>query len=352
MDHPVFILSLEHDVLYANAAAVRDYGYVVEELVGRNADTLSTVPLPIPPEDIVQLPNGHGRTQGDVHAAEQMHRRKDGTQFPASVALSVIREHTGLPVGYVLSVRDTTEERRIAEQLRQSEKLAALGELVAGVAHELNNPLAGISAFAQLMMEEEMTGDQHESIRLIKREADRAVSVIRDLLVFSRKAGPATGPVDVNGLVQLSVRLRGYSLRTVGVEVETDLATDLPLIEGDDQKLQQVMLNLIVNAEYAMRGTREKRLILRTARHDANVVLEVIDTGTGMSADVRARIFEPFFTTKPAGVGTGLGLSVSYGIIDAHGGTIDVQSEIGRGTVFRIQLPLSPANSLRSKISA
>ena len=133
------------------------------------------------------------RTPANVVVAEHVHRRRDGSQFPATVALSFIRQDNGAPIGQVLSVRNLTDERRIAEQLRQSEKLAALGELVAGVAHELNNPLAGISAFAQLLLEEELDDDQRESARLIKREADRAVGVIRDLLLFSRKAGPSDG---------------------------------------------------------------------------------------------------------------------------------------------------------------
>jgi signal transduction histidine kinase len=145
--------------------------------------------------------------------------------------------------------------------------------------------------------------------------------------------------VDLNGLVQLTLRLRTYSLRSSGVEVETHLDPSLPELTGDDQKLQQVILNLIVNAEYAMRGAPLKRLVVRTARESDTVVVEISDTGSGMSEETLQRIFEPFFTTKPAGEGTGLGLSVSYGIVEAHSGTITVDSTTGRGTTFRIVLP-------------
>jgi two-component system, NtrC family, sensor kinase len=338
MDQPVFVLALDRRVLYANDAAVREYGYSLDELTSMSVDVLVASAVPLRASD------DFSGTPANVVIAEHVHRRRDGSQFPATVALSFIRQDSGAPIGQVLSVRNLTEERRIAEQLRQSEKLAALGELVAGVAHELNNPLAGISAFAQLLLEEEtLTDDQRESARLIKRESDRAVSVIRDLLLFSRKAGPSRGPIDLNGLVQLTVRLRAYSLRSSGVDVETHLDPTLPELSGDDQKLQQVILNLIVNAEYAMRRATTKRLAIRTAREGDVVVVEISDTGAGMSEDTLQRVFEPFFTTKPAGEGTGLGLSVSYGIIEAHNGTITVDSALGRGTTFRIVLPIPRA---------
>ena len=339
MDQPVFVLSLDRRVLYANDAAVREYGYGLDELTTMSVDVFVASAVPIRATDDLS------RTPANLVIAEHVHRRRDGSQFPATVALSFIRQDNGAPIGQVLSVRNLTDERRIAEQLRQSEKLAALGELVAGVAHELNNPLAGISAFAQLLLEEELDADQRESARLIKREADRAVGVIRDLLLFSRKAGPSAAPVDINGLVQLTVRLRAYSLRSSGVEVETDLDPALPELSGDDQKLQQVILNLIVNAEYAMRRMATKRLVIRTTREGDTVVIEVSDTGIGMSEETLQRVFEPFFTTKPAGDGTGLGLSVSYGIIEAHGGIITVDSAPGRGTSFRIVLPIPRTRS-------
>jgi PAS domain S-box-containing protein len=340
MDQPVFVLSLDRRVLYANDAAVREYGYSLDELTTMSVDVLVASATPTRTKDDT------ARTPSHVIVAEHVHRRRDGSQFPATVALSFIRQDNGSPIGHVLSVRNLTEERRIAEQLRQSEKLAALGELVAGVAHELNNPLAGISAFAQLLLEEDaLDDDQRESARLIKREADRAVGVIRDLLLFSRKAGPSSLPIDLNGLIQLTLRLRAYSLRSSGVEVETRLDPELPDLAGDDQKLQQVILNLIVNAEYAMRRASVKRLVVRTAREGDAVVTEIADTGTGMSEDTLQRVFEPFFTTKPPGEGTGLGLSVSYGIVEAHNGTITVDSTLGRGTTFRIVLPLPRAYS-------
>jgi signal transduction histidine kinase len=235
-------------------------------------------------------------------------------------------------------------ERALADAMHQTEKLAALGELVAGVAHELNNPLTGISMFAQLLLDESLGEDQRESVRMIKREADRAVGVIRDLLAFSRKTGPRLVAVDLNALVNQTLRLRAYSLQTAGVQVRPELEAALPAIPGDDRKLQQVLLNLIVNAEYAMHRQETRVLTVRTAWEDApdggRVLVEVTDTGTGMAPELVKHIFEPFFTTKPAGVGTGLGLSVSYGIVHAHGGTITVRSTPGAGSTFVVVLPI------------
>jgi signal transduction histidine kinase len=255
-------------------------------------------------------------------------------------------------------------ERALADAMHQTEKLAALGELVAGVAHELNNPLTGISMFAQLLLDESLDEDQRESVRMIKREADRAVGVIRDLLAFSRKTGPRMVAVDLNALVNQTLRLRAYPLQTAGVQVCPELDAALPAIPGDDRKLQQVLLNLIVNAEYAMHRQETRVLTVRTAWEDApnggRVLAEVTDTGTGMAPELVKHIFEPFFTTKPAGVGTGLGLSVSYGIVHAHGGTITVRSTPGAGSTFVVVLPIraqqlpapAPTSSGRRRASA
>ena len=334
MDQPVFILGLDRRIWYANAASVREYQHSVEHLTDITFDALVLSAVPAR-----RLGTGTQSAPSSVWMAEHVHQRRDGTQFPASVMLSYIRDDAGSPVGQVLNVRNLTEERRREEQLRQSEKLAALGELVAGVAHELNNPLAGISAFAQLLLEEALSDDQRESVRLIKREADRAVGVIRDLLIFSRKPGPSNAAVDVNDIIQLTLRLRNYSLRSAGIELHVGLSDAVPRVLGDDQRLQQVLLNFVVNAEYAMQRSERKHLSITTEPQDGGVLISVADTGVGMAEETRQRIFEPFFTTKPAGQGTGLGLSVSYGIVQAHGGSITAESQPGLGSVFRTFLP-------------
>lgn len=338
MDQPVLILGLDRRVRYANGAAVREYGYSAEELGAMEFDVLVTSAVPAR-----RIDPSHVEIAGSVWVAEHVHRRKDGSRFPASVVFSYIRDAAGQVCGQVVHPHNLTAERRIEAQLRQSEKLAALGELVAGVAHELNNPLAGISALAELMATEPLTADQQESARLIKREAERATSVIRDLLTFARKQDPARVPVDLNEVVRLAVRLRSFGLRAAEVKLELDLDPSEPTVLGDAARLQQVMLNLIINAEHAMRETAERVLRIRTLGRREAVEITISDSGAGMSDEVRQRAFEPFFTTKPPGHGTGLGLSVSYGIVRAHDGSITVDSHRGRGTTFTILLPAAIA---------
>lgn len=346
MDQPVFILGLDRRVRYANGAAVREYGYTGEELGTMEFDALVASAIPAR-----RIDPSHIEIAGSVWVAEHVHRRKDGSRFPASVVFSYIRDAAGQVCGQVLHPHNLTAERRLEAQLRQSEKLAALGELVAGVAHELNNPLAGISAIAELMATEPLSADQHESARLIKREADRATSVIRDLLTFARKQDPIRAPVDVNEVVRLALRLRSFSLRTAEVRLELHLDPSEPTVLGEATRLQQVMLNLIVNAEHAMQESPVRRLVIHTIRHRNDVELTITDSGAGMSDEVRQRAFEPFFTTKPPGQGTGLGLSVSYGIVRAHDGSITVDSDRGRGTTFTILLPAATAAQSLSSAS-
>ena len=340
IDHPIFILD-RVGVRYANPAAAREYEWSQVELMEMQFDQL------VAGQDAREgVREADGVRESGVRLSHDVHRRRDGGEFPAAVTISPLTGQNGDLIGQVVSVRNISMDRRLEEQLRQTEKMIALGELVAGVAHEINNPLTGISAFAQLLLEEELGDDQRESVRLIKQESDRAKTVINDLLLFARKTGRGAGPVDINDVIEQTVRLRAYPLRSAGVHVDLQLDPTAPRISGDSQKLQQVLLNVISNAEYAMSGREERKLIVRTTRLEDQLVITAVDTGIGMTAEVRRRIFEPFFTTKPDGVGTGLGLSVSYGIIHAHGGTIDVESERDVGSTVTIVLPAASSDRL------
>ena len=336
MDQPVLILGVDAKVQYANSAAIKEYGYEAHEISGLSVDDFVVASSPtarrqtIPP--IAQ--------EMALWTGEHVHRRKDGSEFPAAVTLSHIRDASNNIIGLVIGVRNLTEERKVSDYLGRTEKLAAIGELVAGVAHALNNPLTCISTYAQLLLEDKLQGEQFESVCLIKREADRAITVIRDLLLFARKTDARDIVVDINTIVKHTVRLRALASRSSGIEVHMHLDDCNPKVRGDEQKLQQVLLNLLVNAESAMEGAEIRHLNVTTQKKQGAVQIVISDTGHGMSESVLQRLFEPFFTTKPPGKGTGLGLSVSYGIIQQHDGTITVDSTPDIGTTFTILLPL------------
>ncbi len=335
IDHPIFILD-RVGVRYANPAASREYGWSQGELMDMQFEQLVAG---VDPTRGRRVTDGVVETEG-ISLVQHVHRRRDGTEFPATVTTSALLAQDGDVLGQVVSVRNVTAERQLAEQLRHTEKMIAVGELVAGVAHEINNPLTGVSAFAQLLLEQALSDEQRESVQLIKQESDRAVAVVRDLLTFSRQDEPAIGPVDLKALLEQTLRLRAYPLRHTGIRVERFNDAAVPRVLGNVQKLQQVMINLISNAEYAMSDAPRRILTVRLERRGEHVALSFTDTGRGMVPEVRRRAFEPFFSSKPSGVGTGLGLSVSYGIVQAHGGTIEVQSETGVGTTVVLTLPI------------
>jgi two-component system NtrC family sensor kinase len=255
------------------------------------------------------------------------------------IALAASRLPEADPPGALLVGRDMTQERELRVRLMESDRLAAVGELVAGVAHEVNNPLSSISAFAQLLLRDTGLTPQHrESIEVIRSETMRASQVVKDLLAFARRSAPQSAPLDLNSVVGRTLRMRQYQFSEASVRVEADLAGDLPSVMGDARQLQQVCLNLLTNAVQAM-SPGGGALRVRTYQANDRVRLEVQDTGPGISVDARAHIFEPFFTTKKEGEGTGLGLSVSYGIVTTHGGTIEVVTTGPAGTTFRVTLP-------------
>jgi PAS domain S-box-containing protein len=250
----------------------------------------------------------------------------------------------GQVTGGVGIMRDVTEERRLADQLLQREKLAAIGQLVSGVAHELNNPLAGILAFAQLLEgTPQSADDQHDALATIQREAKRASKIVANLLLFARQRSPERTPTDLNQVLRDTLELRRYVLRTQQVEVVTQLDETLPRTWADAFQLQQVALNLITNAEQALRAhDGAKCITLATRMRDGFLEMSVSDTGLGIPSAQLDQVFNPFFTTKAVGEGTGLGLAISDGIVRQHGGTIRVESREGAGATFTIVLPLQP----------
>ena len=231
-------------------------------------------------------------------------------------------------------------------QLVQSEKMAAFGQLGAGIAHEIKNPLTGILACAQLAAEDLAPESAvSEDLALIEKEAKRCKEIIENLLKFARQEKAEMRPTDINATIQDAVAISNHQMQLNEVHVEVDLESNLPPIQGNANQLQQVFLNCLINAQQAMEGTPGRIRVSSHRTDDGRVELTFADTGPGIPEEIRDKLFEPFFTTKPTGKGTGLGLSVSYGIIQDHDGEIEVESAAGEGSTFRVLLPLSDVST-------
>ena len=265
---------------------------------------------------------------------------RDGRVFER---YSIPQRQDGEPVGRVWSFRDVTERTQAEQALRQTEKLAAMGSLLAGVAHELNNPLSVILGQAEMMRRTAGSGPLEQKADQIAQAAGRCASIVGNFLALARQRPPERRRVALNEVVREVLDIVTYPLRMDGVDVVLDLDPELPVLVGDPHQLHQVVLNLITNAQDAMRGREGPRMMVVGTSFDAatqRVSLEVSDTGPGIPSEVRSRLFEPFFTTKPPGQGTGLGLSLCQGIVENHGGRIQAESEEGKGALFRVELPL------------
>jgi signal transduction histidine kinase len=239
-------------------------------------------------------------------------------------------------------------------QLVQSEKMAAFGQLGAGFAHEVKNPLAGILGCAQLSMRKLDKGTPlRTNLELIEKETRRCKDIIENLLKFARQEKTVHSVVEVNKVAEDAMAIVNHQLELKQVHLEKDLADDLPLVRGNANQLQQVLMNLIMNAQQAMEGNPGS-VKVTTRRIDSQVEVRVSDTGPGIPKEIQAKIFEPFFTTKPGGKGTGLGLSVSFGIVRDHKGEIRIESEPGKGATFIIMLPVAeqPEAKVRSEVEA
>jgi len=252
-----------------------------------------------------------------------------------------ILDEKGLLLGRVEIYRDLTAQRVFQSKLLQTEKLAEVGQMVTGIAHELSNPLTSILGYAQrLLLRRDPAGDSHEA-RQIFQEAERASAILRQLLLSARDSRPERHRVALNQVVSRTLELQRFNTKAGNIRVQLDLDPVLPFVQGDAGQLQQVLMNLIANARHAIEEQGKGGTIRVKTRRVAEkrVLLEVSDDGPGIPQPIQARIFDPFFTTKPAGVGTGLGLSIVLGIVREHGGKLHLTSNLGQGTVFSIELP-------------
>jgi two-component system NtrC family sensor kinase len=317
-----------------NHAAEVISGYTRAELVGQwFAPMLADDDLPM------ALGFFQKALAGETGLFETQFYRRDGDLRHISVTYSTPQKDEEV----LCLIRDVTDQKMLQEQLIQSEKMSAIGQLVSGVAHELNNPLAGIAAFAQLLLaEKRLPADQKTAAETIYTESRRASRIVQNLLTFARQHKAEKVPTVINQVLDDTIELRHYELRVRGIDLEREYDETLPETMADAHQLQQVFLNLITNAEQAMEQLPRQahRLTVRTRRGGDMIRIEVEDTGPGIPTNLVERIFNPFFTTKPPGSGTGLGLSISLGIVREHGGRIWAENAAGGGARFIIELPL------------
>ena len=349
----VYVCDENGVILRANRALASMLGHEIADVLGRRRDDLwaqlpeYTVLRAWQPLDI-----------GPLHLSPQTTEFRCGQPDRVFVEMAFELHATGVNVGNPMLDRargdggrrlcvlhDVTESRRLQEQLLQSEKLAALGELTSGVAHELNNPLATVVGYAELLsMDKTLSEGVQRKLTTIHSEATRASNIVSNLLSYARRSSPEKQFVVVNEVVEAALEMRRYQLQTDDVRLLLDLAPDLPPIWGDALQLQQVVLNVLNNAAQAIhswRGSGEIRIQTRATTMHGQVAarISIEDNGPGIAPEHLRRVFDPFFTTKPTGEGTGLGMSISLRIISNHDGLLWAESRLGHGARFVIELP-------------
>ena len=306
------------------------FGVARQEAVGRQLSSL------LPEELSAEI--AARRDQEQITGIYKQRLHHQGKLLTLNVSITPLVSKSGERIGRLLLFDDVTQRERMEEQMTQTEKLTSLGLLAAGVAHEVNTPLAVISNYIQMLAKQMPEGDPRQAIvEKIVKQTFRASQIVNNLLNFSRTGAAELTDVDVNRVVEETLSLVAHPLKTSQIQVVKHLGEAIPAVRGSANKLQQVFLNLFLNARDAMPSGG--MLEVRTVAHNGSVEVEIADTGAGIPREHIHRIFDPFFTTKGNGRGTGLGLSVSYGIIKEHAGKIDVRSTPGKGTSFHVEFP-------------
>jgi len=339
-------------VIFFNRAAEKLTGYRAKDVIGKFSVT-RFYPPGVAKDIMEKLRSDEYGGKGKLENLEIKLRTKKGEEIPVMVSASIVYEG-GKEIAYLGIFTDLREKIEMESKLHktkvmlQAEKMASLGSLAAGVAHEINNTLGGILIYASLIMEEfgESNDPRGEDAKKIVDEAIRCREIVKSLLEFGRQTECQFEPVDINQAVNDALFLLENQVLFHNVKIMKGLGSSLPLILGDPNQLRQVFVNMMVNAAEAMAETGGTLTVTTGINSDhSSIFITFQDTGIGISPEIQSKIFDPFFTTKEVGKGTGLGLSVSYGIIQSHHGDIQVKSEVGKGCTFTIFLPVFPMES-------
>lgn len=269
-------------------------------------------------------------------------RHRDGSWRTMRASASPLFDAESKVSGVIVSVRDITVEKKLEQQIIQSERLAAMGQMIGGFAHELNNPLTGILGMSELLQDSQTAEGTRKQLEMLQQQARRAVEIVQNLMYFSRPPAPGKASIDLGDLVQRTLHLHAYSLRKSNITVDFLRESSIPPVTGDAHQLMQVFLNLILNSEQAMREVRDRgTLRIRLEKQDKSVAVVFQDDGPGIPPDILPNIFDPFYTTKRPGRGTGLGLSICKAILREHNGNVEAASGPGGGAMFTVTLPLT-----------
>jgi PAS domain S-box-containing protein len=330
-EEAVLITDARRRIIFANPAFMRTLGYRREEVMGRDAVEVAGYL----PETLEQFQETLMRRSW---RGETVVQRRDGTMIPILMNASLIRDPDGRVQGAVAILEDISEEKSFQEQMQRADRLAAVGGLAAGIAHEINNALTAI--FGQTTSETPRSADDLQgALARVDAQARRIADIVQGVLGFARPRPPHPVAVDLSQLTGTTIDLVRHDLSRQNVRLETAFDPELPPAQADPQQLQQVLLNLFTNAIQAMTGGADNWLRVEVRGEGDQLAVRVTDSGPGIAADVLPRIFDPFFSTKAEG--SGLGLSVSYAIARAHGGDLRVESEVGRGSTFTLLLPIA-----------
>src|SRR5580693_3636585 len=331
----ILVIDLQQRYTFVSSR-VRDLlGYQPEDLVGNKiSETEDHSP------ELVALHHDVASGIRIFGSAEYSARHRDGTWRTMRASASQLFDADSKPGGVIVSVRDITTEKKLEHQIVQSERLAAMGAMIGGVAHELNNPLTSILGVSELLQDSQTTDSARKQIAILQQQARRAAEIVHNLTYFSRPPAPGKTPVNLAEVVERTLNLHAYSLRKNNITVDFLREQGLPYVQGDPHQLMQVFLNLILNAEQAIREARDRgTLRIRLGDTEDSVWASFHDDGPGIPNDILASIFDPFYTTKRPGRGTGLGLSICKAVMKEHNGTIEAANAPGGGAAFTVTLP-------------
>ncbi|MDH5695202.1 MAG: ATP-binding protein [Dehalococcoidia bacterium] len=350
----LMIVNSDGTIRFASLSIERRLGYKPEELIDKNAfELIHQQDLPDFGDVFTELVHNPGVSQ----RIELRLQHKDGSWHAIEgVGRNLLNDP--LVAGVVINCHDVTErkqaeerEKQLQKELNLASRLASVGRLAAGIAHEINNPLTAILGFSQRLLRKSTDAKVNRDLEIIRSEAQRAANVVENLLTFARRREPKKEYSDINDIVQKALQLRAYELKTNNIEVVTDLAPSSPKAMVDFHQIQQVFLNLILNAEQAMsEASRGGKLTIKTQDIKDYIRISFTDDGLGIPAEHLDKVFDPFFTTRGEGSGTGLGLSVCHGIVAEHGGRIYARSKPGKGTTFFVELPITTEEMDKSKV--